>query len=188
MRRGLWLGLVWLAAVQMAGCADPVVTEEAVRSFIDEVDNAARRQWPDDICAARSDDFTLRYEERRAASPMTLTRKYSADKAEYCRSLSSFPLVHGYTLVRESLSIKLAADRQSAIVTARYVDFVPDYGDMKPAQISQHPDDYLRVKKTVSEDESVVALDDGELRIRSTQAQGMTEYISKKEFQRYPRQ
>ena len=172
------LPLILLAAcAALAGCSREV-TRQQVAEFIDEADAAARKRFAPEICELRGKEFTLDLtfhgHEGREPSEMQITRKL------YCQQAGQFSRLRQYRLERKSLDIHLAVDRRTATVTAEYVETMPYY---EPGIVPSTPDDFSRFQIVESRDESVVGLEDGDLRFLSTRAEAHQSLIGKNHVQ-----
>jgi len=172
------LSLILLAAcTALTGCSREV-TRQQVAEFIDAADDAARKRFAPEICELRGKDFTLDLtfhgHEGRAPSELQITRKL------YCQQAGQFSRLRQYKLERKSLDIHLAVDRRTATVTAEYVETMPYY---EPGIVPSTPDDFSRFQIVESRDESVVGLEDGDLRFLRTRAEAHQSLIGKDHVQ-----
>ena len=172
------LPLVLLAAcAALAGCSREI-TRQQVAEFVDQADAAARKRFAPEICELRSKDFTLDLTfhgyEGRAPSQMQITRKL------YCQQAGAFSRLRQYKLERKSLDIHMAMDRRTATVTAEYIETMPYF---EPDIVPKTPDDFTHFQIVESRDESVVGLEDGDLRFLSTHAEAHQALIGKDHVQ-----
>lgn len=169
MRKILVILVAALLWYFMMGKKSAELTEASVREFIDKADEAARKRWPDEICALRSKDFVLiSHVEDKDGGFIRPSKKIN--KREFCKAIRTLPMLHNYRLTRESLAIQLSLDGQSAEVKAHYSERTPDYEGALPVEIGKAPDNYDIVQEVESDDVSVVVLEDGKLRIKSTES------------------
>jgi hypothetical protein len=172
------LSLVLLATCAvLTGCSREI-TRNQVAEFIDQADAAARKRFAPEICELRAKDFTLELTfhgyEHRAPSQMQIARKL------YCQQAGQFSQLRQYKLERKSLDIRMALDRRTATVTAEYVETLPYY---EPDTVPRTPDDFSHFQIVESRDESVVGLEDGDLRFLSTRAEAHQSLIGKDHVQ-----
>src|SRR6478736_6816670 len=165
------------ACAALAGCSREI-TRNQVTEFIDQADAAARKRFAPEICELRGKDFTLDLTfhgyERRTPSEMQITRKL------YCQQAGQFSRLRQYKLERKSLDIHMALDRRTATVIAEYVETLPYY---EPDIVPKTPDDFSQFQIVESRDESVVGLEDGDLRFLSTRADAHQSLIGKDHVQ-----
>jgi hypothetical protein len=165
------------ACAALAGCSREI-TRNQVTEFIDQADAAARKRFAPEICELRGKDFTLDLTfhgyERRTPSEMQITRKL------YCQQAGQFSRLRQYKLERKSLDIHMALDRRTATVIAEYVETLPYY---EPDIVPKTPDDFSHFQIVESRDESVVGLEDGDLRFLSTRAEAHQSLIGKDHVQ-----
>lgn len=153
----LLLGLSVL--VPLTGCQRTLDSYD-VRQFIDLADDAARKRYAPEICELRGKDFvlTLRYRalhSRGAPTESEIGRKL------YCREAGKFSQLYQYRLERKSLDISLATDRKTARVVAEYVETLPYY---EPHSMPATLDSFDHFVMIESRDESIVGIEDGEIR------------------------
>lgn len=165
------------ACVLLGGCSREL-TRQQVAEFIDQADQAARKRYAPEICELRARDFRAEinfhgHEGMRPAR-LEMTRKL------YCQQAGQFSKLRQYQLERKSMSIDVASDRKTATVTAEYVETMPYYEmGLMPAT----PDDFRHFQVVESTDESVVGIEDGDLRILSTRSDAHQTLVSKYELQ-----
>jgi hypothetical protein len=161
-KRTVELLVVMAIASLTAGCARRGLDTQAVESFVNQADDAARKRFALEICALRARDF---HEHVVVHNPDSAqVTELSADRKTYCRDAQSFSHLPRYVLERKSLQVDLAADRRSARVTAEYIEKLPFYRH-RPAS---GPDDYMEVQIHRSHETSVVGLEDGRPVFKST--------------------
>ena len=170
--------LALLAACAALAACSREITRNQVTEFIDQADAAARKRFAPEICELRGKDFTLDLTfhgyERRTPSEMQITRKL------YCQQAGQFSRLRQYKLERKSLEIHMALDRRTATVIAEYVETLPYY---EPDIVPKTPDDFSHFQIVESRDESVVGLEDGDLRFLSTRADAHQSLIGKDHVQ-----
>jgi len=173
MRKLLFTALLLGLSASFAGCSREV-TRQQVAEFIDLADDAARKRFAPDICKLRAKDFTMHLtfhgHEGREPSEMEVSRKL------YCQQAGSFSQLRQYRLERKSIDIDIATDRRTATVTAEYVETMPYYA---PDTYHATPDDFRHFQVVESRDESVVGLEDGDVRFLSTRAEAYQSLVPK---------
>jgi hypothetical protein len=163
MRHHLVLCLLVLCA-PLAGCGK--LDERAVREFVDQADDTARKRFAPEICALRGERFRLR-QKFQSADPRMEPAELELDRKMYCVEAGKFARLRQFQLERKSLEIDLAPDRRTARVTAEYVATLPYYEpDVMPAT----PDDFREFQILESRDESVVGIEGGDVVFLSTDA------------------
>ena len=177
MRPPSWLPALLAACAVLAGCSREI-TRQQVAEFIDQADAAASKRFAPEICELRGKDFTLDVifhgHEGRAPSHLEMTRKL------YCQQAGQFSRLRQYRLERKSLDVHMALDRRTATVTTVYVETLPYYEpDIQP----KTPDDFSRWQIVESRDESVVGLEDGDLRFLSTRTEAHQSLTGKDHIQ-----
>jgi len=165
------------ACLAATGCAREV-SRVQVTEFIDAADAAARKRFAPEICELRGKDFTLdlTFHDHEGDQPAHL----QINRKLYCQQAGSFSRLRQYRLERKSLEIDLAPDRKSAKVTAQYVETKPFY---EPYRTPSTPDDFMDFQIVESRDESVVGIEDGELRFLSTRAEAHQSLVGKNHIQ-----
>jgi hypothetical protein len=176
MRHVLSAAMLLALCASFCGCSREV-TRQQVAEFIDQADDAARKRFAPEICELRGKNFTMHLvfhaEDAREPAEMDITRKL------YCQQAGSHSLLRQYQLERKSIDIDVATDRRTATVTAEYVETLPYYEpDMRPAT----PDDFRYFQVIESHDESVVGLEDGDVRFLSTRAEAHQTLVKKGEL------
>jgi hypothetical protein len=133
-----YLAAVSLLGVLLLAACSRELDRVQVAEFIDRADQAARKRYAPDICALRGKDFEshLVFHAHDADEPteLDMTRKL------FCREAGSFSHLRQYQLERKSMSIQLARDRKTAIVTAEYLETLPFY---EPDRRAVTPDDFM---------------------------------------------
>jgi hypothetical protein len=182
-----------LAALLAAGCGSSL-SEQSVREFVDGADQAMLEGRTHEICAARSDDFTLVATEFRLAEGQLAAGQQQAedieaaraeggqrlagsnvsmDSKQFCRmAIESRDYFKRATMQRGDLHIELDAAAGRAVVRAHYTVKEPvyEYGDSQLGR-DDRSERQTATRQTESDDESVVVVDpDGELRFRSTRS------------------
>jgi hypothetical protein len=156
-----------------SGCSREV-TRQQVAEFIDQADDAARKRFAPEICELRAKDFTMHLtfhgHEGRDPTEMEISRRL------YCQQAGSFSRLRQYRLERKSIDIDVAIDRRTATVTAEYVETMPYY---EPDVRHATPDDFRHFQVVESRDESVVGLEDGDVRFLSTRAEAHQTLVPK---------
>jgi len=173
MRKLLLPAILLVTCATFAGCSREV-TRQQVAEFIDQADEAARKRFAPEICELRAQNFTMHLvfhaEDARRPSEMEITRKL------YCQQAGSHSLLRQYQLERKSMDIDVATDRKTATVVAEYVETLPYYEpDSRPAT----PDDFRFFQVVESRDESVVGLEDGDMRFLSTRTEAHQRLVPK---------
>ena len=156
--------LLFLALTTLAGCTR-YLDEGSVREFIDLADNAARKRYAPEICELRARDFTLELQYKSFGSTRR-PEKMTMDRKLYCHEAGTFARLRQYKLERTYLDIQVADDGKTAKVTAEYRETMPHYED---GMMGRTPDDFRDFVVIVSRDESVVGIEDGDLRFLSAQ-------------------
>ena len=172
------LPLMLLAGCTALGGCSREVTRQQVVEFVDLADQAARKRFAPEICELRGKDFTLDltlygYEGREPGN-MQITRKL------YCQQAGTFARLRQYRLERKSLAVDIAVDRRTATVTAEYLETLPYY---EPDIVPSTPDDFDHFQIVESRDESVVGIEDGDLRFLSTRVVAHQSLIGKDKVQ-----
>ena len=158
----------------LAACKKEV-TRQQVAEFIDKADNAARKRFAPEICELRGKDFKMKmkFQGHEASMPPT---EMEIGRKLYCANAGTHSRLRQYRLERKSMDIDISTDRRTARVTADYVETSPYYDpDIRPAT----PDDFRFFQVVESRDESVVGLEDGDLRFLSTEADAHQSLIGK---------
>jgi hypothetical protein len=151
------------------------LTRQEVAEFVDKADNAARKRFAPEICELRGKDFRMKmkfqgHEPRMQPTEMEIGRKL------YCANAGSFARIRQYKLERTSMNIDISTDRRTARVTADYIETSPYYEpDMQPAT----PDDFTHFQVVESRDESIVGIEDGDLKFFRTEADAHQALIPK---------
>jgi hypothetical protein len=165
--------MLLVACALLGGCAREV-TRQQVAEFIDMADAAARKRFAPEICELRARDFriqtTFQGYEGRESTGMEMTRKL------YCQQAGQFSRLRQYRLERKTMTIDVATDRKTATVVAEYVETMPYY---EPNTSSATPDDFRDFQVVESTDESVVGLEDGDLKFLSTRSDSRQSLIPK---------
>ncbi len=176
MRQVLLSAMLLAACAAFSGCSREV-TRQQVAEFIDQADDAARKRFAPEICKLRAKNFTMHlvFHSQGAREPaeMQISRKL------YCQQAGGHALLRQYRLERKSIDIDVATDRKTATVTAQYIETLPFYEpDVRPAT----PDDFRFFQIVESRDESVVGLEDGDVRFLSTRAEAHQRLVAKGEL------
>ena len=158
------------------GCAREV-TRQQVAEFVDQADDAARKRFAPEICELRAKDFTMHLvfhaENAREPAEMEISRRL------YCEQAAGHSQLRQYQLERKSIDIDVATDRRTATVVAHYVETLPYYEpDVRPAT----PDDFRFFQIVESRDESIVGLEDGDIRFLSTRTESHQTLVPKGEL------
>ena len=169
-----YLAAIALSACLLVSACSRELDRVQVAEFIDRADDAARKRYAPDICALRGKDFEshLVFHAHDADEPteLDMTRKL------FCREAGSFSHLRQYQLERKSMSIQLARDRKTAIVTAEYLETLPFY---EPDRRAVTPDDFMEFQVVETLDESVVGIEDGELVFLSTRSEAHQTLVPK---------
>jgi hypothetical protein len=161
----------------LGGCTREL-TRQQVAEFVDQADAAARKRFAPEICELRARDFklenTFHAQGRREPSEIEMSRKL------FCQQAGQFSRLRQYRLERKSMDIDVATDRKSATVTAEYVETMPYY---EPGTMAATLDDFREFQVLESADESVVGIEDGELRFLSTRSESFQTLVAKESLQ-----
>jgi hypothetical protein len=172
--RILTAAMLLALCLPLAACKKEITRQE-VAAFVDKADNAARKRFAPEICELRARNFTMKlrfqgHETRMAPTEMEIGRKL------YGANAGSFPRLRQYRLERKSMDIDISTDRRTARVTADYVETSPYYEpDMQPAT----PDDFTQFQVVEIRDESIVGVEDGDLKFFSTESDAHQSLILK---------
>jgi hypothetical protein len=169
--------MLLVVCAALGGCSHEV-NRKQVAEFIDQADAAARKRFAPEICELRGRNFTLHVTfygaEGREPSELDMTRGL------YCQQAGSFSRLRQYKLERKSLAIDVATDRRTATVTAEYVETMPYFEpDTRPVT----PDDFRYFQVVESRDESVVGLEDGDVRFLSSRVEAHQSLVGKGSIQ-----
>jgi hypothetical protein len=158
----------------LAACKKEVTRAE-VAAFVDEADNAARKRFAPEICKLRGKDFTMKLKFQGHEASMQPTEMEIGRKL-FCANAGSFSRLRQYKLERKSMDIDIATDRRTARVTSDYVETSPYY---EPGMQPATPDDFMFFQVVESRDESIVGVEDGDLRFLSTESDSHQSLIRK---------
>jgi hypothetical protein len=162
------VALLLAAAVLVGGCGRRSLDEAAVVEFMDAADAAMRSRRAPDICALHAESFVLT-RSFLIVDPdwgMQEPEEATLGKRIYCRSLSSFSVIRQYSRERLVLEVDVASDGQTANVFARYIDKMPFYEDgVRPGML----DAFTEMQVMEIDASSVVGIEDGEIRLLSTE-------------------
>lgn len=156
------------AAALLGGCGRSSLDEAAVRGFIDGADAAMQARRAPDICELHADNFVLTrsYLIVEPDWGMAEPEQATLGKALYCRSLGQFARIRQYSRERVELEIDIASDGQTADVRARYVEKMPFYEEGIPLGSL---DAFTQMQVMDTDANSVVGIEDGEIRFISTE-------------------
>lgn len=178
MRNTLPAAVLLVLCLPLTACRQEV-TRNQVAAFIDTADNAARKRYAPAICELRAKNFKMHlkfqgHEERLEPTEMDITRNL------YCQQAGLFSRLRQYRLERKTIEIDVATDRRTATVTSDYVETMPYY---EPNTMPATPDDFRQFQVVESRDESVVGIEDGDLKFLSTASSAHQSLIGKNEVQ-----
>ncbi len=164
--------------VPLTGCGRRSLDEAAALEFIDTADAAARKRFAPDICELRAASFELTQRISYVEDFLPPAESLLGKKL-YCLEAGKFARLRQYSLVRDSIEISVAADGQTAIVTATYTEKMPFYEEGIPPGAGL--DLYTQMQVGESETVSEIGIEDGELRFLSTEVDTTIELVPKSE-------
>jgi hypothetical protein len=174
---GRFSAMLLVACALLGGCAREV-TRQQVTEFIDLADAAARKRYAPEICELRAKNFSIQTtfhgHEEREPTEMEMTRKL------YCQQAGQFSRLRQYRLERKSMTVDVATDRKTATVIAEYVETLPYY---EQHTMIATPDDFRQFQVVETTDESVVGIEDGDLKFLSTRSDSHQSLVPKESVQ-----
>jgi hypothetical protein len=177
----------------LSACAEKNLSERSVTEFVDAADKAFLRGDAIAICAARAPTFEMRATEfklsgnqvvadfaeaqsitakRQAAGELLSGESVTMQRREYCAmAADARDFYKRASMERGPLTVKISADGKQAVVTAHYTVREPmyEYGD-SPHGSDNRVERQVATRQSESDDESVIVLDDGELKFIATKS------------------
>lgn len=181
----------WL--LLLTACDGKILSTRSVTEFVDAADQAFLRGDAVAICDARAatfvmqaTDFKLAGNQRVAgfAEAEEIAAKRQADgellggdsitmqRRDYCAmAADARDFYKRASMERGPLSIKISADGKQAVVTAHYTVKEPVYEyEDSPHGNNERSERQVATKQSESDDESVIALQDGDLKFIATKS------------------
>ena len=181
----------WL--VLLTACGGNTLSTRSVTEFVDAADQAFLRGDALAVCAARGATFAMHATEfklagnqkvssfdeaqeiaskRQAAGELLGGESITMQRREYCAmAAESRDYYKRASMERSPLTIKISADGKQAVVTAHYTVKEPvyEYGD-SPHGNNESVEHQVATRQSESDDESVIELQDGDLKFIATKS------------------
>jgi hypothetical protein len=190
----------------LGGCSDRL-TEDSVQTFVDGADRAFLEGRSAEVCDMRAEGFRLEavdFElgdgkimsglaeaeayagQRREAGELNRGRKVTLDLRQFCAmAYESREYYKRATMERGPLEIVIDAERSKATVRAHYTIKEPVYAYVdSPHSYRDRSERQTATRQIETDDESVVIVEDGELKFASTSSVSKSFLIDKQRDRR----
>lgn len=148
----------------LCGCSEKL-TKAKITLFANDLDKAEQNRDAEAMCRVRSEQF---FEDQLVIRSGHAFPMHRATKQEFCREATKIlTLVAEYSFKRLSQEITVSEDHTSAVIRAVYVRKIPQI--VSPE----------RIDRATIERESLVALENGALVIKSSKAKYAIEEINR---------
>jgi len=199
---------VLCAAQLLVACAPEQLTEQSVRKFVDAADQAFLKGNARQVCEMRSSAFVLSAtefkpahdrmvsgldeamkiaEQRKEAGELLSGKTATLNLREFCAmAYEAREFYKRATLERGDLTIVIDASGNQATVRAHYTVKEPvyAYGD-SPLSMQDQVEHQVATKQSESDDESVVAMEEGQMRFVSTKSVTQSFRVAAERDERY---